>query len=275
MRLGSELLSQHLRQALARPPARVPAAAHRAARARRFADGMRRPDADSARRSSRRAMWPVSVGGLRTNLRRAGMLKKRSRTSTVVPGGCAAGRTAVTRTAVDPDLRGPVRVCWMRDDAQPRHGADRGQRLAAKAEGGDGGEVIERGDLARGVPADRDRQLLGGDAAAVVAHAHEADAAALDVDFDAVCAGIEAVLDQLLDDRGGALDHFAGGDLIDELAGEDADGHGRQFIAPERAVKYSGQNAVDPSLEARGSPSWRSASARTFCVPLLLAFGAV
>ncbi len=38
-------------------------------------------------------MWASSVASLRTNLRRAGTLKKRSRTSTLVPRGCAAGRT--------------------------------------------------------------------------------------------------------------------------------------------------------------------------------------
>ena len=39
-------------------------------------------------------MWESSVASLRTNLRRAGTLKNRSRTSTVVPGGWAAGRTS-------------------------------------------------------------------------------------------------------------------------------------------------------------------------------------
>ena len=52
---------------------------------------------------------------------------------------------------------------------------------------------------------------------AVVAHAHQADAAALDVDLDALRAGVEAVFDQFLDDRGRPLDHLAGGDLVDEL----------------------------------------------------------
>ena len=48
---------------------------------------------------------------------------------------------------------------------------------------------------------------------------------ALDIHLDVARAGIEAVLDQLLDRRGRALDHLAGGDLIDELARENADGH--------------------------------------------------
>ncbi len=162
-------------------------------------------------------MCPVSVGGLRTNLRRAGTLKKRSRTSTVVPGGCAAGRTGVT-VPPSTQISAARSACvgWettRRRDTEPMEGS----ASPRKPERGDGGEVIESGDLAGGVAADRERQLLGGDAAAVVAHAHEADAAALDVDLDAVRAGIEAVLDQLLDDGGRPLDHFAGGDLVDEL----------------------------------------------------------
>ena len=64
-----------------------------------------------------------------------------------------------------------------------------------------------------------------GDAAAVIAHAHQADAAALDVDLDAPRARIEAVFDEFLDHGGRPLDHLAGGDLIDEIAGKNTDSH--------------------------------------------------
>ena len=67
---------------------------------------------------------------------------------------------------------------------------------------------------------DRERKIVLVDAAAVVAHADQARAAGFDVDLDASRAGIEAVLDQLLDDRGRPLDDFAGGDLVDELSGK-------------------------------------------------------
>ena len=39
-------------------------------------------------------------------------------------------------------------------------------------------------------------------------------------------AGIERVLDQLLDHARRALDHLAGGDAVDDAFGELADGHG-------------------------------------------------
>ena len=67
---------------------------------------------------------------------------------------------------------------------------------------------------------DRERQLGRGDAGAVVADADQADAAFLQVDVDAQRAGIQGVLDQLLDHRGRALDDFAGGNLVDEDLGQ-------------------------------------------------------
>src|SRR5690554_3365075 len=46
---------------------------------------------DNARRLTTSSRWPNSVFSVRRNLRRAGVLKNRSRTSTVVPCGWAAG----------------------------------------------------------------------------------------------------------------------------------------------------------------------------------------
>src|SRR6185312_15981880 len=95
--------------------------------------------------------------------------------------------------------------------------------------------------------ADRNRQLLGGDAAPVIPYSHEADAAALDVDLDPACARVEAILDQLLDDRGRALDDFAGCDLIDQLAGQDSDGHDRAVYssgARHKTLLLPGQDSL-------------------------------
>ena len=50
---------------------------------------------------------------------------------------------------------------------------------------------------------------------------------------DAAGAGVERVLDQLLDDRGRPLDDFAGGDLVGEVGREPVDaGHGLDPAAP-------------------------------------------
>jgi hypothetical protein len=110
------------------------------------------------------------------------------------------------------------------DDADPRHRGDRGERLAAKAQRAHLLQRVERVDLAGRVAGERQRQLVAGDAAAVVADRHAAHAAVLDAHLDALRARVDRVLEQLLDHRGGTLDHLAGGDLVDQRAGQQADG---------------------------------------------------
>src|SRR5690606_5936936 len=74
---------------------------------------------------------------------------------------------------------------------------------------------------------ERQRELVGRDAAAVVAHADELRPARLELDADRPRPGIERVLDQLLDHRRGALHHLAGGNLVHEVRRELAYRHGR------------------------------------------------
>ena len=106
---------------------------------------------------------------------------------------------------------------------QPRHRADRGQGLAAKAQARHPLELLQGEDLAGGVARQGERQVLLGDAAAVVAHPDQAGAARLQLHLDARAAGVDGVLHQLLDHRGGALHHLAGGDLVGETGVEDTD----------------------------------------------------
>jgi hypothetical protein len=75
------------------------------------------------------------------------------------------------------------------------------------------------------VPRNRNRQLVSSDAPAIVTHPYQSNAAALDIDLNAVRTGIQAVFDEFLDDRSRPLDHLACGDLVDELTGENADWH--------------------------------------------------
>ena len=80
---------------------------------------------------------------------------------------------------------------------------------------------------------DRERQIVGLDAAAVVAHADQPRAAGFDVDLDAPRAGVETVLDEFLDDGRRPLDDLAGGDLVDELGRQRTDArHGRTAKRP-------------------------------------------
>ncbi len=72
---------------------------------------------------------------------------------------------------------------------------------------------------------DRQLEVLGVHAEPVVADADEAAPARFDGDVDAARAGVERVLDQLFDRRGGPLDDFAGGDAVDQERVEAANGH--------------------------------------------------
>ena len=71
-------------------------------------------------------------------------------------------------------------------------------------------------------------------AAAVVGDADPPPAAAVGEDVDPAGAGVDGVLHQLLDHARRALDHFAGGDAVDDLFGELADGHGALSNSSER-----------------------------------------
>ena len=76
----------------------------------------------------------------------------------------------------------------------------------------------------------REPRVLGRHALAVVLDADQRPAALLDGHGDAAGAGIERVLDQFLDDRGGPLDHLAGRDLVGERGRQDLDLHVRASL---------------------------------------------
>ena len=68
-----------------------------------------------------------------------------------------------------------------------------------------------------------EQRIVAHHAATVVHDADELAAAAFDLDADAGGAGVERVLEQLLDHGRGTVDHFAGGDLVGDLVGEYVD----------------------------------------------------
>jgi hypothetical protein len=69
-------------------------------------------------------------------------------------------------------------------EREARDGRDGRQGFAAEAERRDRFQVVERGDLAGRVARHGEREFFRRDAAAVVAHAHEADAALFEIDLD-------------------------------------------------------------------------------------------
>ena len=90
---------------------------------------------------------------------------------------------------------------------------DAGQRLPAEAEAAQSEQVVRLAQFGGGVALEGERQLIGGDAAAVIGEGDQPQPGLLGRDGDAGGARIERVLDQLLHHRGGALDHLARRDL--------------------------------------------------------------
>ena len=112
-------------------------------------------------------------------------------------------------------------------DGQPRHRADGGQRLAAKAHRGDMGEIVlavRDRQLGGGVALDRQQQIVRAPCRSPSSSTRIRSAPPFGGrDVDARGAGIERVLDQFLDGAGRALHHFARGDAVDGAFGEAAD----------------------------------------------------
>ena len=124
------------------------------------------------------------------------------------------GRRRRHASGLDADLRPGLGAGGAGDDPQPRHRADRRQSLASEAQRRDGGEIVV-GELGGGVALHRQSEVGGGHAAAIVADGDERATAVLDRDLDPPGAGVDRVLDQLLDHRGRAFDHLARGDAVD------------------------------------------------------------
>mgnify|MGYP007106197413 CR=1 FL=1 len=111
-------------------------------------------------------------------------------------------------------------------------GGDGGKGLAAKAKGADAFDVVHVLDLAGGVAFDGEEGVVAVHAAAVVGDAEEFLAAVDGFDFDVGGPGVDGVFDEFLEGGGGALDDFAGRDLVDHMVGEDADRRGRGHVEP-------------------------------------------
>src|ERR1700704_6443424 len=72
----------------------------------------------------------------------------------------------------------------------------------------------------------RESEVARRHAAAIVGDPDPPPAAAIGEDVDPAGAGVDGVLHQFLDHARRTLDYFAGGDAVDDLFGELADGHG-------------------------------------------------
>jgi hypothetical protein len=113
-----------------------------------------------------------------------------------------------------------------RHQGEARYRSDRGQGLATETQAGHPHQVVDVGDLAGRMPCQRQRQLVAGDAMAVVADPDQPRTAVLDLDLDAAGASVQGVVHQFADHGGRPFDHFARGNLVDQGIGQDFDRHG-------------------------------------------------
>ena len=97
------------------------------------------------------------------------------------------------------------------------------QRLPPEPERHDRREIVGPADLAGRVPLDRQPRIVRVHSLAVVLDAHLPLAAELDVNRQPPRAGVDRVLDQLLDDRRRPLDDLARRNLVREIRRQPAD----------------------------------------------------
>ena len=176
----------------------------------------------------------------------------------------AAGLDRAFRPVLDDEPEARRRARGPRADFEPRHRGDRRQRLAAEAEGHDRGQVAV-GDFRGRMALDGKLEIRFVHAAPVVGNADEPPPARLDRDLDMARAGVERVLDELLDRRGRPLDHFARGDAVNKQRIETANRHGERTSAKVIALdgcRGEGGRAVAEGLEATHQPPPREILAK-------------
>ena len=126
------------------------------------------------------------------------------------------------------DLRPAQRAPFAAGEREPRDGGDARDGFAAKPERRDAVQVFGPGNFAGGMTFEGEERVVAAHAEPVVGDIDERATAVLDGDRDASGFGVEGVLDQLLHDGGGPLDHLAGSDLVGDLLGEETNPvHGR------------------------------------------------
>ena len=143
------------------------------------------------------------------------------------PDGRSGGSHIRQRAVLRANLRPLVRVAVPAEQGHIRHGCDTGQGLAAKAQRANMLQIVDLRHLARRVARQGQGQLICGNTRAIIRHADQLQAAIHQLHANLRCAGIDAILNQLLHDRGRALNHLAGGNLSGDIGRELANGHDR------------------------------------------------
>ena len=152
-------------------------------------------------------------------------------------GNARTGRRRASSSRSDAPERPQLERAAVRcATANPTGSRDRAGRARDVGDGGDARQALRRESralqrvqvafgvqLARGVPAKRQLDLIRGDAVAVVGDEDAFGAAAVELDEHVARPGVDRVLDQLFDHRGRPLDDLARGDLGRQVRVHDAD----------------------------------------------------
>ncbi len=109
------------------------------------------------------------------------------------------------------------------------HRSYRRQRLTPKSEARHSYEIVQHADLGGRVPAHRQFCFLAAHPRSIIGYADPGPTAVLGSNLDTARTRIERILQQLLHHRRRPLDHFAGGDLIDDGVGENSNARHRRF----------------------------------------------
>ena len=157
-----------------------------------------------------------SAVSLFRNFSRAGRLKKRLRTSTVVPRGAAISPTGEDGSRLAFDDRSRLGAAFGSPKRQAGDGRDAGQGLAPEAERRDREEIVFALDLARRMADERRFGIVPAHAVAVVADTDERLSPGEEADGDLPRAGVDRVFHELFDHGDRPLDDLARGDLLGE-----------------------------------------------------------
>ena len=164
-------------------------------------------------------------------------------------------------SAVDLDDRAGRPVGSAGFQTQARNRSNRRQRLAAKTQGRNIQQVFGILDLRGRVALEGQQGVVAHHAAAVVGDLDELLAAGLDLNLDARRTGIERVLQQLLHHRRRPLHHFAGGDLVRDVFGENVDAaHGSEASFAEVGQGRQSSIRQEPRVTEGFSPQGCSTS---------------